>query len=604
MLRALVFLVLLAGAHLARSQCLLTWDTLSTPGYGGPGTTYEAGQTVEICLRVNTWNTASSNWFHGFEIQLGPGWDPASLTIVSMPPSCDGNGNWNLYPGITSSATGATYGPGFYYDSGSGGPLDGNPGNNFGDLNTCPVPHWVSFCFELSTWSEDACIEGADLSITLNTLGDGEAGSWSNPDCAGDPNIVFSGPVLTCCDRPLAELSNPLCFGEANGQITATGATVGPYTYNWSTGLSETLDGPSTITGLSAGLYTLVMTDGDGCTSTSEYELLDPEPIVIGLDSLEPVRCPGGSNGLLAVTASGGTGLGTFSYSLEGAAFAPVGFFGGLSAGSYTVTARDSNGCLADLEVLVIEDDLLEALVLNTIDNFCFQDSAGAVQAGASGGYPPYSYSLDGLAFDPAESLGGLPAGSYTLFVQDSDGCVVSTGFAIAEPELLVVDAGSYVAIPVGLGVELMPETNAASVASWLWSPSTGLSCTDCLNPLASPQLSTWYFVQVTDGNGCQALDSTFIEVIREPAVPNAFTPNGDGLNDLFVVRFPLMDEFSMRIYNRWGQEIFATNQFGVGWDGTFQGVEQEAGVYVYFFSGTSTEGAELSKSGTVTLVR
>ncbi len=598
------FLSSLGGLN---AQCLGTWDTSSAPGYGGVGTFYEAGETIEICLRVNTWSSASANWFHGFEIILGPGWDPATLAATSFAPSCDGNGVWGLYPSITSSATGATFGPGIYYDSpsGAGGlPIDGDPGNNYGDFNSCSAPHWVQFCFEVTTLDFSACIEGADLSIILNTLGDGEAGSWSSFNCNLDPDIVFSGPELTCCDPPLIDFTDPLCAGDATGQITATGNTFGPYLFNWSTGFSETTPDVSSISGLAAGTYTLVMTDGDACTSTTEIVLTDPPVIEFSLDSLVHVACPDGSNGLIAVTATGGTGLGTFSYSLDGGAYEPIGFFMNLSVGTYTITARDANGCEADYEVVVIEENVLTPLVLNVINNLCFADSAGVVQGGATGGYPPYLYSLDGESWQEDDAIGGLLAGDYTLFVQDMDGCIVSIPFSVTEPEQLTLDAGTYLPIPSGTGVVLEPETNADPVASWTWSPTNDLSCVNCPNPEASPPFEQWYTLTVVDANGCVVIDSTLIEVIRDFAIPNAFSPNGDGINDVFVIRTPYLVEFALRIFNRWGEEVFASNDIMVAWDGTFQGKPQEVGTYIYFLDAVNDEGERVRRSGSVILVR
>jgi len=587
-----------------KAQCLTDWDTTSTPGYGGVGTFYEAGETVEICLSVNTWNAISANWFHGFEIILGPGWDASTITAITFPGSCDGNGNWDQYLSITSSATGATYGPGFYYDSGSGGPLDGNPGNNYGDNDACPTPHWVEFCFEVTTLDASACVEGADLSITLNTLADGEAGSWSNFNCNFDPNIVFSGPLLTCCEPPLAETIDPLCFGEPNGQITAVGNTTGPYTFNWSTGFSETSADTSVLSGVPAGTYTLVMVDSAGCSSTTEFILSDPPETLISLDSLVNVFCPGGSNGLVAVTATGGTGLGTFSYSLDGGSFQPVGFFDGLSAGSYVITSRDANGCLVDFPVEIIEENLLFAQVDAVVDNVCYGDTTGSALVSAIGGYPGYTYSIDGINFASDSLFENLAAGTYALFVQDSDGCMVETPFTVEEPEELTLDAGSYLPIPGGGSVELTPVTSASPVASWTWTPPEGLSCTDCPNPLAGPEFTTWYVLTVEDAAGCTVVDSTEIVVIRTLAIPNAFSPNGDGLNDLFIIRTPYVDQFTLRIYNRWGQEVFTTNDINIGWDGTFAGKDQELGSYLFFLDAVGTEGEVIKRSGTITLVR
>jgi gliding motility-associated-like protein len=600
-----IVLLALVLAVPAQAQCLLTWDTTSTPGYGGTGTTYEANETVQICLSVNTWNSSSANWFHGFEIILGPGWDATSVVGTSLPASCDGNGNWALYPSITSSATGASYGQGFYYDSGSGGPLDGIPGNNYGDNSACPAPHWVQFCFDVTTLPPGLCVEGADLSITLNTLGDGEAGSWSSFDCNGDPNIVFSGPTLSCCDPPIDTFFSPTCPGGSDGSIIAVGNSTGPYTFDWSTGLFETTPDSSSITGLGAGTYTLAITDAGGCTSNQTYVLTDPPAIAMSLDSIEPVTCPGGSNGAVLWTASGGTApIGGFTYSLDGGPTQVFGLFENLSAGTYTVTAFDANGCSKDTTFSIIEDNLLELALLDVQDVDCFGDTTGSVDLGASGGIPPYTYSSNGVDYSASPIFANLAGGDYTFSVQDATGCVVTVDATIDEPVAPVLDAGEYLPIPNGREVTLEPSTNVDPVASWMWSPADGLSCVDCPNPVASPEQTTWYTVTVTDANGCSVSDSTELVVIRTLAIPNAFSPNGDGLNDIFIVRTPYVEDFVMRIFNRWGEQVFATNDINIGWDGTHKGKPAEMGTFLYTLQMTTDAGEAIQKQGTITLIR
>jgi gliding motility-associated-like protein len=346
------------------------------------------------------------------------------------------------------------------------------------------------------------------------------------------------------------------------------------------------------------------MVDGDGCSTTTEIELVDPLEITFSLDTLVNVMCPGGSNGLFGVTASGGTGLGTFAYSIDGTTFQPTGFFNGLPPDNYTVTARDSNGCLGSFPVNIIEDNLLFPNEPIVEDNLCYGESEGSATASATGGYPPYEYSIDGVTFQTDPLLENLAAGTYTLFVMDSDGCIVETTFVVGEPEQLELDAGDYLPIPGGGSVELVPVTNADPVVSWTWTPPTALSCTNCENPIASPEETLWYVLTVVDGSGCVATDSTEIEVIRNLAIPNAFSPNGDGVNDLFIIRTPFLNSYLLRIYNRWGQEVFVTNDIEEGWDGTYKGNPQDVGMYIFYMDAVDTDGVELKRTGPISLVR
>jgi len=141
-------------------------------------------------------------------------------------------------------------------------------------------------------------------------------------------------------------------------------------------------------------------------------------------------------------------------------------------------------------------------------------------------------------------------------------------------------------------------------ITSIEWTPADGLSCTNCMQPTASPTFNTTYYITITDANGCTATDSVIVWVDIDFNVPNAFTPNGDGLNDLFTIQTDLLISYSITIYNRWGSVIFASNDVRIGWDGNFQGKPQEIGVYIYEIKSVSTLNLPISKTGTLTLLR
>lgn len=144
-----------------------------------------------------------------------------------------------------------------------------------------------------------------------------------------------------------------------------------------------------------------------------------------------------------------------------------------------------------------------------------------------------------------------------------------------------VADAGPDQQIEVGQTVTL----NATGGTSYLWVPATGLSCSTCPNPDASPVQTTEYVVFVTQ-DGCTTTDTIIIDVIMPPMyifVPSAFTPEGNGLNDLFQVSLVGIREFEIHIFNRWGEEIYSWNGLNGSWDGTYMGEKVQQGVYVYY---------------------
>lgn len=150
---------------------------------------------------------------------------------------------------------------------------------------------------------------------------------------------------------------------------------------------------------------------------------------------------------------------------------------------------------------------------------------------------------------------------------------------------------------------------NASGGSRYQWSPSEYLSNDTIANPSVNfPDTGYYtYVVRITSVTGCVAYDTINILVVKEPSVlmPNAFSPNGDGLNDVFrpkVIGYPFINY--LRIYNRWGQEVFVTYNHNIGWNGTFKGKPAETGVYYYIVSVRSLTGEEKIQKGDLTLLR
>ncbi len=151
-------------------------------------------------------------------------------------------------------------------------------------------------------------------------------------------------------------------------------------------------------------------------------------------------------------------------------------------------------------------------------------------------------------------------------------------------------------------------ELYAFGAESFVWTPTEGLSDPTISNPVALPDQTTAYIVTGTGPNGCKSTDTALIQILPvcfKFATANAFSPNGDGINDKFRLVTAADDELvSMEIFNRWGAKVFSTNSLENGWDGTDgNGVPQEVGMYVYIMY-TTCEGVTQRLDGTVTLLR
>lgn len=198
-----------------------------------------------------------------------------------------------------------------------------------------------------------------------------------------------------------------------------------------------------------------------------------------------------------------------------------------------------------------------------------------------------------------------------TSIATNSSGCKDTATQSILVNPLPTVNMPGQMTIQTGFPV-VIPATYTPNTINWLWSPASGLSCTTCPTPEANPKFNTTYQVYFTDANGCSNIGSVEVIVICKNAnlfVPNTFTPNGDGSNDIFYPRGKgLFRVKFMRIFNRWGEVVFEKNDFpvndpSVGWNGTYKGKQPKADVYVYQVEVLCDNGETIRLNGNIALV-
>lgn len=152
--------------------------------------------------------------------------------------------------------------------------------------------------------------------------------------------------------------------------------------------------------------------------------------------------------------------------------------------------------------------------------------------------------------------------------------------------------------------------TLSANVTAFDWQPDPTLSATDIVDPLAYPKKTNAYYVEVSDSNGCRKTDTVIVVVLLAPCkeanlyIPNAFSPNGDGKNDVLFVRGNYITKLYFAVYDRWGQKMFETKDITRGWDGTFKGKKIDPAVFGYYLEGECEGGDKFFKKGNVTLLK
>ena len=320
---------------------------------------YNPGQVVSFCYHISQYTQINTNWLHGVQLTFGSGWNLASLT-TTPPATCQttpAGGTWAYYPaGCTSSATGTTFGPGFYFDTPDAGT---NPGDNFGDNCTgvLGAGTW-NFCFTIAV--ANGCAPGSNLSVTVNTTGDGESGSWSSLGCLDDPASVL--PAVGACCIPTMASTPTTCVGN-DGTATATPVGVsGPYNYEWTNSVGTVVSstsgvaGANTATGLLPGTYTVtILNTALSCEVTNTVTVTAGGGVIATptAGSNSPV-CIGSTLNLTATTVAGATyawtGPNAFASALQNPSIASV---TALAAGTYTVVAT-SGGCTASSTVVVV----------------------------------------------------------------------------------------------------------------------------------------------------------------------------------------------------------------------------------------------------------
>lgn len=356
--------------------------------------------------------------------------------------------------------------------------------------------------------------------------------------------------------------------------------------------------------------YTVVQTLCDGTIYTDDVTITVANSLTATVTTTN-VSCGGAGDGSASITVTG-TG-GPFSYEWSSGE-TDVTSVSGLDGGDYFVTVTSSDGCVKIYSFTIEEAPELELTTADVIDATCFGYTDGEITVATSGGATPYTYTINGGDPQSSPDFTGLAAGEYTIIVTDDNGCSKEITVTIDEPAELTIDAGPDVTIPQGASysIEAIVSIPTSAVSGVSWGPPGGyLDCggiDPCFTYVVSPLVSTTYLVSVSDLNGCSASDyiTVNVEFIPEVFFPNAFTPNGDAINDFFNAFGYNVTNYELNIYDRWGELVFTTTDmtYSMGWDGKINGEDAEVGAYVYQVSASFNTGDLFTSGGGFTLVR
>lgn len=365
-----------------------------------------------------------------------------------------------------------------------------------------------------ATVTNVSCHGAANGSAVLNAQnGQGQLGYLWMPGFVFNQNLgpvgpgTYTGYVIdaqACTSQVQVTITQPppltatasttpvTCNGQANGAatITANGGTPG-YSYAWSPA-----GGPgNSSAGLSAGNYSVTVTDQNNCSTTVNFSITEPPPLQVSPTSVTPVVCFGESNGSATVAASGGVGNYQYAWSPQGGNQPTA---TNLPANTYTVTVTDGNNCQASTTVNITQPPLLTATISALSHVGCFGQNTGSATVTASGGSGSYTYNWQ-PAGGTQPTASGLSANTYTVTVTDQNGCQAQAMATITQPPALNVSVTTQNASCNGTnsGSATSQVTGGTPQYQYSWSNGGGTG------PHLVNVPAGLYILTVTDANGC-----------------------------------------------------------------------------------------------------
>lgn len=401
-----------------------------------------------------------------------------------------------------------------------------------------------------------------------------------------------------------------------NDTLICSGSTVSinsiggnpKYTYLWTppVGVSNTGILTPAIVPPAPGVFTYNVTASKvGCPDSSQSITITVNPIPVLNAGADRELCLGDTVQLHATVTPANPNY-TWNWipssDLSDPA-SPDPVFDGVSSTMLQLIVSDSIGC-SDTDLVLMTINPSNFIILNGDRSICPGDSTTLSASGAVNYlWQPAMYVSDSTA--PNITVFPISTTQFTVYGYNTKGCLDSASANVVVYPGAVVDAGDDQTIYPGESAQLMADGNCSFFS---WFPPNGLTATNIKDPLASPTVTTRYYVTAQTETGCNGVDSVDVLISTESLIdiPNAFSPgSGTGLNDgLHIIVKGIVTLNSFKIFNRWGQMVFSTTDINKGWNGQFNGKPQPMGTYVYVLDAVTNTGRRFTKQGNVTLFR
>jgi gliding motility-associated-like protein len=438
-----------------------------------------------------------------------------------------------------------------------------------------------------------------------------------------------AGPTV---DISQVQITNSICL-QPNGDIAnvLVSNITGQPSYSWINASGQVVGTSLTLQNVPGGTYQLVFKDQGSCPSITTPDItipniggnvqLDADQVAVTDESCER------KNGSIQVQDITPAETGFSFVWIDNATGATIGSgtsISGLTAGDYYLQATDASGCPQKVASFHLSDDpaptIDPAAAIVTPDT-CSQ-GIGSITGITVQGTAPFTYAwynTSGATIGAALDLSLLGKGSYYLVVDDKNNCLTTGPVMAVDNYDQQLTAPSYddLVVPKGQTATISVKDHASGTYDLYATDPGGITTGSAPSPVqtnatgdftTSPlDADTTVYVVLTKGDCSSTATAVNIKVLmtEELIIPNAFTPNGDGHNDVFRIKNPqLVQRFSMRIFDRWGQKVFETANAYQGWDGSRNSQPAPMGTYIWTISYTDILGGSHNRQGTVILIR
>lgn len=400
------------------------------------------------------------------------------------------------------------------------------------------------------------------------------------------------------------------CFGGVgSATVTPVGGNV-PYTYNWSTSPVQT---NPVISNIPAGTYSCLITDAAGCTQNASVTITQPPSMTVAITNSVNASCPFGTDG--SATASGGGGSTPYNYSWNTTPVTAGPTASNLAAGTYVVTISDAQGCTVSQSVTITEPAPMTFVSTSVMASCGMNDGSATITP--SGGATPYTFLwLTTPAVQTTPTAVNLTTGTYSVIITDANGCLQNQSVFVPGGPPPVAD---FTLNPDTLDLEnpiaYLTDNSTGGVFSWHWDfgdpYAAGADTSNLQNPTYSYMDTGFYCITLTVKNPSGLCVDSITKCLKVEApstfyIPNTFTPNLDGINEIFKGYGTYIKEFHMYIFDRWGNLIFESDDMNKGWNGAVDnnGPIVQEDVYVWKIKLIDTNYKEATYVGHVNLVK